>query len=245
MAKEFKVGDIITLEDLYTSARMACSITSRDGERAALKTRQGKIILARIRRVKSPNAECLDATGYNAVFSHGDLRETGDSWELRKGRPSALKDGDIDRVRLAIMVSDTVVEAADRLDIGKTTLREYAKKHGLALPVQRRGGGRHTFTEADIDRVQKALHQCVSIGEASHALGCSVPVLGRFAKKHGLEIPCSREGKLKGADIPKIKLMLDDGMTLKTIAIQFGVKEKTLSKFIKKHNVRNYGENSD
>lgn len=246
MAREFKVGDFITLEDLYTSERLVCSIHSRDGERATLKTRQGKTILARIRRVKTPYAECLDATGYNAVFSHDELKETGDCWEWRTGRPRALKDGDIDRVRLAIMDSDTVSEAAGRLDISKTTLREYAKKHGLALPVHRhRGGGRRTFKEADIDRVQKALHQCVSIGEASSALGCSVPVLGRFARKHDLDIPCGRKGKLNGEDVPKIKLMLDDGMTLKTIAIQLGVKRNTLVKFIKRHNVRNYGENSD
>lgn len=199
MKKTFKGSMRIELTDYDTGQIKVFRIVRRDGELAILKDSKNKAFYAKIRKVNAPAGECLDVTGFNALFSHDlNLAQYMESTQDEKcGRPSKRARLNMTAVIDALNDNRTAREAARAVGVSLTTLRDFMREHGLKSPHRPRCGRQSSLSEADIEWIQKALFRHISIRATATAAGVSPTTMSKFVKKHGIIVPTGSKPKMK------------------------------------------------
>lgn len=243
--KKFEEGDRIKLEDLYTGRIEVFTITKREPKRAILTNANGRTKAASITQVRHPPCECLDVTGYNAVFSL-DSRDDVFSSSLMSdeergmGRPPKMTAKDVPKVLAMRDAGVSTSGIAQEFGVSARSVRNFAHRHGVELNAT------ITQSEATIKKVMQRRAEGACIMRIADEIGVSPASLARLVREHRIPLPVReprrKPRKLTEEDLPRFNELRGQGLSFKRVAYEMGVSVDVARAFAKSHGIEPFRE---
>lgn len=229
MGKKFKESETVVLERWDNGRTERCTIKSRTESKAVLTGADGKPKYASIRPVRSPNGECLDVAGFNAVFTH----RTAESSDGGLERAREL----IDEIRQLNAEGRSIHFICEALGIYHQAVTNVMKENGI-VPVYL--SRQTTFADHEVQTIKDMAAQGLSQAEIVKLTGMSINKVRTAYVKHGIQTQkCGRKRAdvptIEDDQLPAVRRMIADGCSAREIASEFGVSEFKARMFVMKH----------
>lgn len=129
-----------------------------------------------------------------------------------------------------------ISESARLVGVGYDFARNHLIELGAYTPDKR--GNKKTY-DIDKDIIQSMLNKGMTIAECAREIDVRDDVVRRFAEKHGMYEPKSRPQKYKDIDFNLAEhLYIDENMSLKEVADNFGVTEAVIQHWFAKKGIK-------